>query len=244
MPNLKLSEYIVKTLYSRFNNNSINFNYTNINKALNINQKDKLVAKVDDGSKRRFKRGLILLDQNIENIKKFVNDNPTKNIFVEPMVNIEKEYYLMIRNENNGSEYYDNIYFNTVGGISQMDPLNNANKLSIDINSSCNIINVKSSLKILNNDLATEIINLFNFYKKYHFTFMEINPLVKTKEGEFKAVDFAGMIDSCAIYLFDKTDQDIINLPYFDDNNYIIEKEIAKLDSMTGSSFKIHYDES
>lgn len=240
MPNLKLSEYMVKTLYSRFNNNIISFDYTNINKELNINQKDKLVAKVDDGSKRRFKRGLVLLDQNVENIRKFVNDNPTKNIFVEPMVDIMEEYYLMIRNESNGIKYYDTIYFNTVGGISQMDPLNNATKLSIDINDSINLNldNIKSSLCIDNDDLASEINNLYNFYKKYHFTFMEINPLVKTKEGEYKAVDFAGMIDSCAIYLFDKIDQDIINLPYFDDNNYMIEKEIAKLDSMTGSSLK------
>ena len=105
MPNLKLSEYVVKKLFYKFTNMEQNFNYTNINKPLDGVVKENLVAKIDDGSKRRFKRGLVLLNQTIDSIKDFIKEHPNKNIFVEPMVDIEKEYYIMIRNENDANKY-------------------------------------------------------------------------------------------------------------------------------------------
>ena len=63
MPNYKLSEYQVKKLWSKFNNDSFNADYINLNKLdLNIIGNN-LVVKVDDGSKRRMKRGLVKLNK-------------------------------------------------------------------------------------------------------------------------------------------------------------------------------------
>lgn len=237
MPNLKLSEFIIKKLYYKFKNITIDFDYTNKNKSLTIKQKKNLVAKVDDGSKRRFKRGLVLLNQNLNSINDFVNKYPDKNIFVEPMQNIKEEYYVMFRNENDNNNYFDTIYFNSIGGVSQMNPLENAKKISINIDDdSDNYLLIKNKLNV-NTDITNEILNLFNFYKKYHFTFMEINPLAKT-ENNYIPIDFAGMIDSGSIYLQSKEDQDIINMNYFNNKFSNIEKEISNLDSKTGASLK------
>ena len=242
MPNLKLSEYVVKKLFYKFTNKKQNFNYTNLNKPLDGVVKENLVAKIDDGSKRRFKRGLVLLNQTIDSIKDFIKEHPNKNIFVEPMVDIEKEYYIMIRNENDANKYFDTIYFNMVGGIDQHDPLKNAIIINVLLDENLDIDNMKTTFTQNNvtsdTNLLNIIMNLFNFYRKYHFTFMEVNPLVKSKNGSYGPVDFAGMIDSCAAYLFDEEDRELVEMPYLNVTNHTVEADIAKLDSMTGSSLK------
>ena len=129
MPNYKLSEYQVKKLWYSFINEEFNGEYLNIDK---LNTKliytKNLVGKLDDGSKRRMKRGLIKFNQTSEQIIDWVKErNDNKNYYIESMQNIKEEYYLMIRPEDN----FDVLYFNNIGGINQNDPLKNATVFKI-----------------------------------------------------------------------------------------------------------------
>ena len=239
MPNYKLSEYQAKNLFHKFNDTFFNADYINLNKLdLNIIANN-LVVKVDDGSKRRMKKGLVKLNQSKEQIIDWVKErNDTKNYFIEEMIEVVDEYYVMIRPEDD----YDVLYINNSGGIDQLDPLADAKQYKIHIN---------DDPKFDESELNPILINLFNFYKYYHITFLEVNPLAKTKNG-FEPLDFAVLIDDCSFYLFDDNDKEILELEYLNNNNLAtglsgtspaleplaIESYIHNLDLQTGGSLK------
>lgn len=226
MPNYKLSEYQVKKLWNKFNNNSFNADYINLNK-LNLNNiiGNNLVVKVDDGSKRRMKRGLVKLNQTKKEIIDWIKErNDTKNYFVEEMTEVLDEYYVMIRPEDD----YDVLYLNKTGGINQLNPLDNAIQYKVHIN---------DKPKFNESELNLILRNLFNFYRHYHITFLEVNPLAKTKKG-FIPLDFAVLIDDCSFYLFNDNEKEILELEYLNDNKYAIESYIHNLDLQTGGSLK------
>ena len=101
MPNHKLSEYQVKKLWNKFNNIAFSSDYLNVNKLeFNKNLVSNLVVKVDDGSKRRMKRGLVKLNKTRDEVIEWVKqNNNSKNYFVEQMNDVLEEYYVMIRVE-------------------------------------------------------------------------------------------------------------------------------------------------
>jgi len=228
MPNYKLSEYQVKKLWYSFINEEFNGEYLNIDK---LNTKliytKNLVGKLDDGSKRRMKRGLIKFNQTSEQIIDWVKErNDNKNYYIESMQNIKEEYYLMIRPEDN----FDVLYFNNIGGINQNDPLKNATVFKISLD---NLIDFKMEDQKLNEILE----KIYKFYKHYHLTFLEINPLAKTDNG-YIPLDFAVLADDCSFYLFNEDDRKILEMGYFNDNNHKIEDYIHNLDLQTGGSLK------
>ena len=117
MPNHKLSEYQVKKLWNKFNNNDFIDDYININKLdFNKSLQNNLVVKIDDGSKRRMKRGLIKLNQNRDQVINWIKEqNTQKNYFVEQMNEVSEEYYVMIRIEDNNDVYtLSDIYPNNI----------------------------------------------------------------------------------------------------------------------------------
>ena len=199
MPNHKLSEFQVKKLWSKFNNNNFLGDYININKLeLNNNLKDNLVVKIDDGSKRRMKRGLVKLNQNRDQVINWVKEqNTQKNYFVEQMNEVTQEYYVMIRIEDNN----DVLYVNKTGGINQLDPLKDAEKYVVNINEKLDLPTNSEE-----NQLNSVLMKLLDFFRYYHITFLEVNPLAITKNG-FTPLDFAVLIDDCSFYLFDQEDK-------------------------------------
>ena len=229
MPSKKLSEYQIKTLWNKFNNYPKSGWFINKNNLdIELNKRNNLVVKVDDGSKRRMKRGLVKLNQNLDSIKKWVVDrNEENNYFIEEMQNIEEEIYVMIRVEDT----YNCLYVNKTGGIEQLDPLKDAVKIKVDLEDEINVVQ-------FNDDLNQVLNKLYNFFVKYHLTFMEVNPLAKTSNG-YHPIDFAVMIDDCSFYLFDKEDRELVEMNYFIENNLSeAEKYIRDLDLQTGGSLK------
>lgn len=226
MPNHKLSEYQVKKLWSKFNNLSFNSDYLNINKLeLNDGLISNLVVKVDDGSKRRMKRGLVKLNKTRNEVIEWVKENNnSKNYFVEQMNDVLEEYYVMIRVEN----CCDVMYVNKTGGIEQLDPLNGAERFAVNIN---------EKLILEDNELNLVLTKIFDFFRYYHITFLEVNPLAKTSNG-FIPLDFAVLIDDCSFYLFDQEDKELLEMEYFNDNNHEAEAYIHNLDLQTGGSLK------
>ncbi|TEA40128.1 hypothetical protein DBR06_SOUSAS8210053 [Sousa chinensis] len=86
--------------------------------------------------------------------------------------------------------------------------------------------------------LASFISGLFNFYEDLYFTYLEINPLVVTKDGVY-VLDLAAKVDATADYICKVKWGDIEFPPPFGREAYPEEAYIADLDAKSGASLKL-----
>jgi ATP citrate (pro-S)-lyase len=241
-----LSEYLTKTLYYKFINQK--YNGIILKKETipffvkNLFTNKKLTIKPDQEIKRRGKLGLVKHNLQFEEISETIKELSEKDInidgnkivldtfLVEETQNIKEEHYLAIRNNID----YDEILFNQEGGVDVGDVESKVTIIKIPIIEGVeNVGKYINELK-LNNDLTNTIINIYQFFVKYHLTFLEINPLCLIEgSNHYIPIDFAVKIDPTSLYLFD----DIPN-----NSNKITtpeEKFIHELDEKTGASLKL-----
>ena len=241
MPYSILSEYLCKKLYSNINNISENIikidNKSDLKKYMNVFEKnDRLVCKVDQEIKHRKLLNLVKLNNNYKEccviINKWIDEGKYNKFIIEKMMDIKKEYYLMIK----FNEYYDELFFSYEGGVN----FNDLNKcICIKLDPLKNIDDIDFSLLNLENNIIETIKKLYNFYRKYNIVFMEINPLVLLNNNNVVPLDFAVKYDTTSIYLLNNYERKLIYDNELDNKfNYKIEKEINDLDSQTGSSLK------
>ncbi len=116
MPQLKLSEYQIKSLYG------LKPRYLNRCKLdLPINN-DKYVVKVDNGIKHRMIRNLVKINIDKDECYKWILDrNTNDNYIVEKPIEFNNEYYVSIRPYN---YMYNEILFSKNGGINLDNPEN------------------------------------------------------------------------------------------------------------------------
>lgn len=160
--------------------------------------KDKIyIAKVDCGIKSRKKNGLIKIGK-INEIEIFINELNYDQFIIEPYYNITREDYVMFRYSE--SNLCDELYYGKgIGGINFCD---------ID---KCDHYLLSFDTKNIQNFDIPEIINdLYLFYKKYHFTFLEINPLGFTSLNKYIPLDFAAKHDQDSLFLFSDTEKELL----------------------------------
>ena len=217
MPEKIISEYSIKKLF--------NYNVHQFTKNSIINLPDDLYTiKVDQQIKGRGKKGLIGLNYNVDEIKEFINKQPYDYFIVEKTINIISEHYFMIRFTND----HDEIYFGeNIGGI-------NFNDIHLCQKHICygEYINFNHDIDIIGKQL-------YDFYKKYNFTFMEVNPLALTSVG-FTCVDFAVKWDSDSEYLFNDDELQLLKFNNTKNETMLndIEEQIETLDKKSGASMK------
>lgn len=217
----------------------------------------KLVAKPDQLIKRRGKTGLILLNSDWDQVKHWIRNiagtslttgNVTGKIdtfIVEPFLvhDQSEEYYFCIRSVADGDE----ILFARQGGINVGDVDELACRVLVQPLESLNEDVLKTSLKStfihLNEDhfhnLFSFIISLYNVFVDYHFTYLEINPLVQTKDGQLHMLDLAAKLDQTAEYLCARLWNKIAFPSPFGREATPEETYIAELDAKTGASLKL-----
>ena len=249
MPSRILSEFIAKKLYYIWDKNesficSINRDNLDLDKIKNnISVEQKLVIKVDQQIKGRMKKGLVKIGISPDEIPIWINtiDQKYKNFIVESQVsNIDKEIYLLMRNHNLDTEII--ILVNggiNVGDVSQMHNVPNIIiKFNEEISDKIDKINEIIGNSSYSNVLIDAIRKIYQFYQKFHLTFLEINPLAISNNKYF-ILDVLAKYDSCSIHLWDKTESDLLDLDILtDDNTTNEEKYIDLLGKKTGSSLK------
>jgi len=226
---------------------------------------EKLVVKPDQLIKRRGKNKLVLVNVNFDQARQWIEDKRKAPItvhgrfdsngkpldkgtsgwlthfIIEPMVPHKEgdECYIAILSTRTG----DDILFHHEGGVNVGDVDTKALRLKVPIGAFPTQAEILSRLlsKVSTNwkdRLAGFIEALFKFYADLNFTYLEINPLVVTKDS-IVPLDLAAKLDSTAEFE-SSTKWGSIEFPApFGRTLTKEEAYIEDLDSQTGASLKL-----
>ncbi|XP_068119208.1 ATP-citrate synthase isoform X2 [Hyperolius riggenbachi] len=212
-----------------------------------------LVVKPDQLIKRRGKLGLVGVNLNLDQVKSWLKPRLghettiakargiLKNFLIEPFVphKQQEEFYICIYAAREG----DYVLFHHEGGVDVGDVDAKAQKLLVGVGESLTEQDVKTHLLVhaapdKKDVLASFITGLFNLYEDLFFTYLEINPLVVTKDGVY-ILDMAAKIDATADYICKAKWGDVDFPPPFGREAYPEEAYIADLDAKSGASLKL-----
>ncbi|XP_027293909.1 ATP-citrate synthase isoform X2 [Cricetulus griseus] len=212
-----------------------------------------LVVKPDQLIKRRGKLGLVGVNLTLDGVKSWLKPRLgheatvgkakgfLKNFLIEPFVphSQAEEFYVCIYATREG----DYVLFHHEGGVDVGDVDAKAQKLLVGVDEKLNTEDIKRHLLVHAPEdkkeiLASFISGLFNFYEDLYFTYLEINPLVVTKDGVY-ILDLAAKVDATADYICKVKWGDIEFPPPFGREAYPEEAYIADLDAKSGASLKL-----
>jgi len=179
-----------------------------------LDQTQSYVIKVDQGVKKRMKRGLIALNKAASEIPGAIEGLKEKGyarFLIEPMASYDPKYekYLAIDRQRTGYQ----IYFSQHGGIDIEEHADAVRSVLIPYSSSrhsgddqregsgvnwsdagqANMTKIRETIG-LDGDLLTKILSAFD---SYYFSFLEINPLIIHDEV-IHILDLAVEVDSVA----------------------------------------------
>ncbi|XP_004859429.1 ATP-citrate synthase isoform X1 [Heterocephalus glaber] len=212
-----------------------------------------LVVKPDQLIKRRGKLGLVGVNLSLDGVKSWLKPRLgqettvgkargfLKNFLIEPFVphSQAEEFYVCIYATRDG----DLVLFHHEGGVDVGDVDTKAQKLLVGVDEKLYPEDIKKHLLVQAPEdkkevLASFISGLFNFYEDLYFTYLEINPLVVTKNGVY-VLDLAAKVDATADYICKVKWGDMEFPPPFGREAYPEEAYIADLDAKSGASLKL-----
>ncbi len=213
--------------------------------------KDKLVVKPDELIGKRGKHGLILLNADFGEAKKWINEHRGKPVnigpitgvlnyfIIEPYLPQGAEYYLGIKSERAG----DFIYFSAAGGVDIEENWDKVVTILVPVGSSIDDLNLTEKIppQISSREkefFSSFIKGIFKFYDDLHFTFLELNPLA-VKGSQVMPLDMKARLDDTAFFVCAKKWGDISFPLPFGRDLYEEELYIRRLDEGTGASLKL-----
>ncbi|XP_045489702.1 ATP-citrate synthase [Pieris rapae] len=216
--------------------------------------KEQLVVKPDQLIKRRGKLGLVGVNKNAAEVRKWISEHCGKEqkigaavgklrrFVVEPFVKHDpsEEMYLCIQSGRRS----DTIMFHHQGGVDVGDVDAVAIRLEVPVDTfptgeeidSVLMKNVKSPA--VRRILTTFILSLYRVFVDLCFTYMEINPIVVTNERIY-LLDLAAKLDQTADFQCAKNWGEVTFPPPFGRDAYPEEAHIADLDAKSGASLKL-----
>ncbi|PWA21557.1 hypothetical protein CCH79_00003058, partial [Gambusia affinis] len=219
----------------------------------------RLVVKPDQLIKRRGKLGLVGINLDLQGVKEWLKGHlmkeitvgrakgVLKNFLIEPFVphTQDEEFYVCIY----ATREADHVLFHHEGGVEVGDVDAKAQRLTVAVDDKLSDAQVKEQLLTHVPDdkkeygqvfvvLASFIVGLFNLYEDLYFTYLEINPLVVTKDGVY-VLDMAAKIDATADFICKAKWGDVEFPPPFGREAYPEEAYIADLDAKSGASLKL-----
>lgn len=199
---------------------------------VSLPQNKKYILKVDDGVKKRMKKGLIALDLTPKMVLKFwsrLKKQGYKKFLIEEFVphKQEEEKFLSIERTRGGLS----VYYSRKGGV---DIEENQSDVQNDILDDNNIHRIANSLGIPKNILET----IRESFGKFYFSFLEINPLV-VSNGNLYFLDLAVEVDTAGVFYVQNawTEQDFTNGSTRVKTEE--EKAVENLSSKSQSSLKL-----
>ena len=226
---------------------------------------EKLVVKPDQLIKRRGKNKLILVDANYDQAKEWIEEKTNKPVtvygkfdvdgkpadkgtvgqlthfIIEPMVphKDSDEYYIAIMSTRDG----DTIMFCHEGGVNVGDVDAKAKRLEVPVGTYPTSAEIEKVLLAKISDERKKRVSgfieaLFKFYADLNFTYLEINPVVVTKDSVIP-LDLAAKLDSTGEFESGGKWGDIEFPAPFGRSHIKEEAYIEELDEETGASLKL-----
>jgi succinyl-CoA synthetase beta subunit len=205
MARKKISEWKAKTLV--YQDLQIPYSGLSVDSSFDSSILDEdigYVVKVDGGVKKRMKKGLVGLNRTSQEVKEDIQNfakEGYKHFIIEPFVPHESssEKYISIERIRDGLQ----ILYSERGGIDVEETGEEIQKLVVPYfpeyseNSEDQVFMQSDDLKSSISDGLSipSFMKLLNAFNKYHFSFLEINPLV-VENGNFHLLDIAVEVDS------------------------------------------------
>ncbi len=237
MARVKISELTAKKLLHTF----LELPYTGVNSFDVLDENKSYVVKVDEGIKKRMTRGLVGLNKSKDEARDFItelNEKGFRNVIIEEMVSYspEQEMYLSLERIREGFR----VLYSKTGGIN-IEESGSVQESTIYAESETDDASrIEKNLGVPQLFIS-QIIGVMN---KYHFSFLEINPLVVMENGKSQManqviiIDLAVEVDSAGLFLVEGA---------WDEQDYRLgevkekgdaEKAIEQLASKSQASFK------
>jgi len=248
MARKKLSEWKAKTILSEalgFEYGGISYDTSVKNNTLlqSLDPQKTYVVKVDEGVKKRMKQGLVALDKSANEVEDTINQlnvKGYKHFIIEQFVPHESssEKYLSIERVRDGLQ----VLYSQKGGIDVEENQESLKKIIISSGDSIASPNTFWNPASLQNDIGvdealfTKIIEAFDLY---HFSFLEINPLVIEDSGVY-FLDIASEVDSAGeFFVKDQWSSENLRTGEIKEET-VEEKNIAILSQKSQASFTLN----
>jgi ATP-citrate lyase beta-subunit len=240
-------------------NVKIDSDYVQVNKETDIDEiekiypwlsKKRLVIKPDQIIGKRGKNNLILLNAELQDVKKWIKHNMGETItiggitgelntfIIEPFIPKNDEYYVAIKSEPTS----DIILFSTKGGVNVEENWEFNKQIGIPIGEDASKIDIEGMLADVPKERVEPIISfihaLFKLYVDLHFTFLEINPFT-FQDNSIVPLDLKAKVDGTANFVVGKKWGDIKFPEPFGQKLSNEEMFVRELDSKTGASLKL-----
>ena len=227
---------------------------TNMEKLANKHpwlKKEKLVVKPDQLFGKRGKHGLILLNADYEEAKKWIKQRMNKetkvgkvtgkltHFLIEPFTPHGTEYYIAIKGNRQG----DSIYFSNHGGVDIESVWDTVSEIQIGIDEDIDKINIEKQLPKDTPEENKKIISdfikgLYKFYDDLGYTYLEINPFA-IENKEIIPLDLVARIDDTSAFEHAAKWGDLKFPAPFGRRLSSEELYIKELDAKTGASLKL-----
>ncbi len=195
MARVKLSELTAKKLL----HNYLEIPYAGTDSPNSLDPSKKYVVKVDEGIKKRMKQGLVAVNVSVDEISPFVQQLHNKgytNIIIEEFVPHEnsQEKYLAIERVREGFK----IFYSDTGGIEIEESGNIHEEIVHAENETEETAKIEQVLGVPQLFIS-QIMGVMN---TYHFSFLEINPLVVQDQNVY-ILDLAVEVDTAGSFFVD-----------------------------------------
>jgi len=210
----------------------------------------RLVVKPDQLFGKRGKHGLVLLNADWEQAKKFIKDNMASEVtvgkvtgrlthfLIEPFVAHDEEYYVAISTDRDG----DNIFFSVQGGVNVEENWDRVVRFHVNVLEGIEGLDIKSKLPASLGDRRAAIERfikaLWQFYADAGFAYLEINPFT-FHNGSIVPLDMVAKLDDAEEYWQRKRWAGLTFPEPFGRSLSREELFIKDLDSKTGASLKL-----
>lgn len=240
MPRQKISEFRAKNIIAK----AIDQNYrgwsVNIDKPLHaqltgpLSHHGPFVVKVDEAVKGRYKKGLVILNVNADDLGLAVQTLSSKGykwILIEPQINHDEkqEQYFSLMSDRSGLS----LKYAAQGGVNVEDNAQGIKEVSFKHPSTVDWQHIASETGISPPVLHA----LISVYLRNYFVFMEINPYV-INSGSFNVLDIAVEVDDAGEFFVDSWRATDFRR-HFDRPFTEQEKIVTELDANSPASFNL-----
>lgn len=160
---------------------------------------------------------------------------------IEPFVPHQEEYYLSLSTERDA----DVLRFSVLGWVEIEEQWESVREVRVGVLEELSddmlpLLFVGETLKCWNVEPLKHFIKqFFQFFRKYGFSTLEVNPFVLDDHGEVQCLDMVAKVDTCEAWRQKERGHSISRVKPFGTKQHPSEMLVEEVDSKTGASLKL-----